>query len=73
MRVIFRDGRSAVPKYEAKALNDVWASERGHLYAQMEIAEFYYSGTGVPVNYEKAFEWGTKASRRRDATPEYAL
>ncbi|KAH7036134.1 hypothetical protein BKA57DRAFT_510043 [Linnemannia elongata] len=49
------------------------ATEQGHLYAQMEIAEFYYSGTGVPVNYEKAFEWSTKASRRRDATPEYAL
>ena len=49
------------------------AAEQGDAWAQNDLGEMYYNGTGVAQSYEKAAGWYLKAAERGDDCAQYNL
>ena len=49
------------------------ASNLGHAEAQFNLACNYYYGTGVEIDYKKAFEWWTKSAEQGYAVAQTAF
>ena len=48
-------------------------AEKGNAEAQFELGTAYYNGDGMEQNYEKAFEWYTKAAEQGMAEAQFKL
>ena len=49
------------------------AAEQGHLYAQYCLANMYYKGQGVELDYAKAMELWQKAAEQGNADSQDSL
>jgi hypothetical protein len=69
-RYLEGDARYALVPNDEEALH--WfsiAAERGNVAAQSKLGFLFWSGRGVPQNFEKAYFWATIASMNADASP----
>jgi len=48
-------------------------AERGDVKAQVKLADNYYNGDNVLINYEKAAYWFQKAANQNDSYAQYSL
>lgn len=71
----YEEGDAAFQKKDYTTAMQHWhvLAAAGHVRAQLGLARLYYGGLGVPLDYELAFQWCSKAADQNDANAQYIL
>lgn len=56
------------------SIEQLWqCAEQGNASAQSDLGVMYFSGNGISQDYQKAFEWFSKAAPQGDIQAQYSL